>query len=494
MTDATVAFIRRELLDTVINDIKCKYVVPKVFERIQSTEKSPTLTQQISLASVLTESSAAIVNGEKTSSPPKALPEFKKRKTNDDLEKEESIMPIKLTFPKKLLKAGKKETKVNPKKRAKVDYSSEEDNGPSSAGILQEHVDVASDISALQVLDRSQSERSERSSRDTGADYETVEQLDPYVLEDVQKEIQKQDLRDGDFGKKKKVKAARSSRATKETKKGKKADKVAPKKKKDVEPPKDVSRFEAFVISEDEDMQDIDSYIDRSNVLEKIQAYFYTSVNRSLEERKKVKLSHDEMLLNIEHPSFQKWLSSLDEFDRPNVLKVIKDEQAERQKRRDARIEEKRIPKDMGQAVVAYDYESESEADGEAEPLCSRALGFSNVPEHAKEKNQSQKPEETENGDAPKVSSRSTRVQHRSLAHGLETQKKALAAVNMFVNDSETLKFNQLKSRKKRLKFGKSEIHDWGLFSMERVDANDMVIEYIGESIRQKVRLFIWVV
>ncbi|KAG0078734.1 histone methyltransferase set1, partial [Podila epicladia] len=53
--------------------------------------------------------------------------------------------------------------------------------------------------------------------------------------------------------------------------------------------------------------------------------------------------------------------------------------------------------------------------------------------------------------------------------------------------DSDIMKFNQLKVRKKQLRFAKSPIHDWGLFAMEKVDANDMVIEYIGEVIRQKV-------
>ena len=54
-------------------------------------------------------------------------------------------------------------------------------------------------------------------------------------------------------------------------------------------------------------------------------------------------------------------------------------------------------------------------------------------------------------------------------------------------SDSDLWKFNQLKSRKKRLKFDKSTIHDWGLFALETIDANDMVIEYIGEIVREKV-------
>ncbi|KAI9143587.1 histone methyltransferase, partial [Paraphysoderma sedebokerense] len=49
------------------------------------------------------------------------------------------------------------------------------------------------------------------------------------------------------------------------------------------------------------------------------------------------------------------------------------------------------------------------------------------------------------------------------------------------------LEFNQLQGRQKRLKFAKSGIHDWGLFALERIEKDDFVIEYIGESIRQKV-------
>ncbi|KAJ1549470.1 U3 snoRNP protein [Cladochytrium tenue] len=52
---------------------------------------------------------------------------------------------------------------------------------------------------------------------------------------------------------------------------------------------------------------------------------------------------------------------------------------------------------------------------------------------------------------------------------------------------ADVAKYNQMKSRKLRLQFSKSRIHDWGLFALERIEANDIVIEYIGEIIRQKV-------
>ncbi|XP_064619680.1 histone-lysine N-methyltransferase SETD1B-like [Lineus longissimus] len=48
----------------------------------------------------------------------------------------------------------------------------------------------------------------------------------------------------------------------------------------------------------------------------------------------------------------------------------------------------------------------------------------------------------------------------------------------------DLLKFNQLKFRKKQLKFAKSMIHDWGLFALEPIAAEEMVIEYVGQSIR----------
>lgn len=50
--------------------------------------------------------------------------------------------------------------------------------------------------------------------------------------------------------------------------------------------------------------------------------------------------------------------------------------------------------------------------------------------------------------------------------------------------DSDLLKFNQLKFRKKQLKFAKSAIHDWGLFAMEPIAADEMVIEYVGQMVR----------
>lgn len=44
-----------------------------------------------------------------------------------------------------------------------------------------------------------------------------------------------------------------------------------------------------------------------------------------------------------------------------------------------------------------------------------------------------------------------------------------------------------LQLRKKQLKFARSGIHDWGLFALEPIAADEMVIEYVGESLRQSL-------
>lgn len=42
-------------------------------------------------------------------------------------------------------------------------------------------------------------------------------------------------------------------------------------------------------------------------------------------------------------------------------------------------------------------------------------------------------------------------------------------------------------ARKKRLRFQRSKIHDWGLVALEPIEAEDFVIEYVGELIRPRV-------
>lgn len=66
-------------------------------------------------------------------------------------------------------------------------------------------------------------------------------------------------------------------------------------------------------------------------------------------------------------------------------------------------------------------------------------------------------------------------------------EQRRLNTSTSMTAQSDLIKFNQLKTRKKELKFARSSIHDWGLFAAEFIPADDMVIEYIGEIVRQKV-------
>ncbi|KAG8525444.1 uncharacterized protein KY384_009088 [Bacidia gigantensis] len=82
------------------------------------------------------------------------------------------------------------------------------------------------------------------------------------------------------------------------------------------------------------------------------------------------------------------------------------------------------------------------------------------------------------------ASSRLNRVNNRRLAAEMEAQKQVLTMAN---GEGEAMKFNQLKKRKKPVKFARSAIHNWGLYAMENIAANDMIIEYVGEKVRQQV-------
>ncbi|XP_028310215.1 histone-lysine N-methyltransferase SETD1A [Gouania willdenowi] len=77
---------------------------------------------------------------------------------------------------------------------------------------------------------------------------------------------------------------------------------------------------------------------------------------------------------------------------------------------------------------------------------------------------------------------------NRLLSERRSEQRRLLTVIGTTaVMDSDLLKLNQLKFRKKKLRFGRSRIHEWGLFAMEPIAADEMVIEYVGQNIRQMV-------
>lgn len=84
-----------------------------------------------------------------------------------------------------------------------------------------------------------------------------------------------------------------------------------------------------------------------------------------------------------------------------------------------------------------------------------------------------------------KSTSRLNRVNNRRLVADLNAQKQLLNSNSSEAADA--IRFNQLKKRKKPVKFARSAIHNWGLYAMENISANDMIIEYVGEIVRQQV-------
>ncbi|XP_070690401.1 histone-lysine N-methyltransferase SETD1B-A-like [Pempheris klunzingeri] len=77
--------------------------------------------------------------------------------------------------------------------------------------------------------------------------------------------------------------------------------------------------------------------------------------------------------------------------------------------------------------------------------------------------------------------------QTTSLRAGSDFRSEQRRLLSSFNCDSDLVKFNQLKFRKKRIRFSQSHIHEWGLFAMEPIAADEMVIEYVGQIIRQVI-------
>lgn len=130
---------------------------------------------------------------------------------------------------------------------------------------------------------------------------------------------------------------------------------------------------------------------------------------------------------------------------------------------------------------------------------CARAEGYRKIPEAEKSmylphrlavaakranagvQTSPSAPSRTTNSNKPLSSSRENRVNNRRLVQELNNQKQILCG------DADVMRFNQLKKRRKPVRFARSAIHNWGLYAMENISANDMIIEYVGEVIRQQV-------
>lgn len=74
-----------------------------------------------------------------------------------------------------------------------------------------------------------------------------------------------------------------------------------------------------------------------------------------------------------------------------------------------------------------------------------------------------------------------------SSARKMRQEQRVVASVANQGFSGDLMKYNVLETRKKRLTFQRSIIHDWGLFAGEFIPADNLVVEYIGEVVRQKI-------
>lgn len=79
------------------------------------------------------------------------------------------------------------------------------------------------------------------------------------------------------------------------------------------------------------------------------------------------------------------------------------------------------------------------------------------------------------------ISSRVNRANNRRFAADISAQKQMLGS------ETDILNLNALTKRKKPVSFARSAIHNWGLYALEPIAAKEMIIEYVGECIRQQV-------
>ena len=86
--------------------------------------------------------------------------------------------------------------------------------------------------------------------------------------------------------------------------------------------------------------------------------------------------------------------------------------------------------------------------------------------------------ENTSNNNGGIQSSRVNRANNRRFAADITAQ---------LGTETEALSLNALTKRKKPVTFARSAIHNWGLYALEPIAAKEMIIEYVGESIRQQV-------
>jgi len=142
-------------------------------------------------------------------------------------------------------------------------------------------------------------------------------------------------------------------------------------------------------------------------------------------------------------------------------------------------------------AAEHADFKEEVVCQDEAnESGCARAEGYRSLMEKVRRRRRQAKDffveelQKRANATAADATSRSDRLKRRRQQVDAMESAEADNTTNNTANNHIHVP-NQLAVRTKRLRFDRSRIHDWGVFAVEAIDKDEMVIEYIGEYIRQ---------
>ena len=149
-----------------------------------------------------------------------------------------------------------------------------------------------------------------------------------------------------------------------------------------------------------------------------------------------------------------------------------------------------------GEDVEVFDYEDEilRNKDLRNDTGCFRTEGYRKMPDkHKREyllhrrKLTNLNPVKHDEDDESNAtthnniqSSRVNRANTRRFVADISAQKQ-------IIGETDLLDLNQLNKRKKPVQFARSAIHNWGLYALEPIGAGEMIIEYVGERIRQQV-------
>ncbi|KAK5978773.1 Histone-lysine N-methyltransferase [Trichostrongylus colubriformis] len=129
-------------------------------------------------------------------------------------------------------------------------------------------------------------------------------------------------------------------------------------------------------------------------------------------------------------------------------------------------------------------YFADAELDGilPIEGGCARTRGYFKM--SMKEKRSLIRRPEDEQRDRTLLSDRDEAAVRHNLVHTKESRSMHRRLLTtMGDTNTDFFKVNQLKYRKKMIKFARSRIHGWGLYAMEAIAPDDMIVEYVGQKV-----------